>query len=156
MSNTDATAAGPLGPVQAKLAVLQAAKGLVDADLLEELARGILEAALTECSAQAGPTPASAEALPLNPASEPTGGATSRTINAPDYLLSKGHSVREVIAGSNGFGQSAAAAYRRAHGENPPRRSYSRVTGNLVYTYSVEDLPLLDAAYQRWLSRQAA
>lgn len=29
MSNTDATAAGPLGPVQAKLAVLQAAKGLV-------------------------------------------------------------------------------------------------------------------------------
>lgn len=134
-ARTEASERAVLG--EARMRVLKAAEGIVDAEWLAMKARLVVAKAFDE---------------------EPEVDPAERPLYVPDFLKAKGLKKKQVESVQSWFGRRVASLYEAEHGEKPSKRLEDTSRGSVRETaaWVERDRPLFEEAWQRWYAAQYA
>ena len=134
-ARTEAAERAVLG--EARMRVLKAAEGIVDAEWLAMKARMVVAKAFDE---------------------EPEVDPAERPLYVPDFLKAKGLKKKQIVSAQSWFGRRVAALYEAAHDERPGKRTEDTASGSVRETYAwiERDRPLFEEVWTRWYAEQFA
>lgn len=134
-ARTEAAERAALG--EARMRVLKAAEGILDAEWLAMKARLVVAKAFDE---------------------EPEVDPYDRPLYVPDFLKSKGLKKKQVESAQSWFGRRVASLYEAEHGEKPGKRleDTSRGSARETYAWTERERPLFEEAWTRWYAAQFA
>lgn len=134
-ARTEAAERAALG--EARMRVLKAAEGILDAEWLSMKARIVVAKAFDE---------------------EPEVDPLDRPLYVPDFLKAKGLKRKQIESVQSWFGRRVSSLYEAEHGEKPGKRLEDTTRGSARETaaWVERDRPLFEETWSRWYAAQYA